>query len=267
MSDLTKSVLSQGLFIPSGTGGSYPDPSDVRFGVEYHIDVVGTCYVPTADEVLDGVLVDATVGNVVLPIEGNVLSGVHYGPDLSLVGTLSVNSGGDSGTLPTFDFDRPNGFANNPLAAQQPAPSFANDNAGYWASLEAQNRTTGLAAVLPAGTIIQADIAIQARQLDAQISWRSTSVRWKGAIFQASISDADFSLILESGGDTQQGRITLVVSKLQFSTKPPGYNETLLVQAMGSWHEYTVAEMQGQNDDKEMAITYYLEKSQNDQGN
>lgn len=159
------------------------------------------------------------------------------------------------------------GTQNDPVAAQQPAPAFANDSQGYWAAILSQNATAGLGSLLPAGTVIQADIAVQARQLDAQISWRSTSVRWKGVIFQASISDADFSLILESGGDTQQGRITLVVSKLQFNMKPPGYNETFLVQALGVWHEYTVSEMQGQNDDKEMAITYYLEKDQNDAGN
>lgn len=155
---------------------------------------------------------------------------------------------------------------NKPLQAQQPAPTFANDATGFWNGVLEANKASGLASMLPSGTLIQADTAVKGRLLANQIAWVPVSCRWKGSIIQASLSDAQFFLALESGGDTQQGRITIVVNKFSFSTGFPGYNDTFEIQANGAWHQFVVAEMIGQNDDNEPALTLFLEKDQDDNG-
>lgn len=155
---------------------------------------------------------------------------------------------------------------NKPLQAQQPAPPFANDSGGYWNGVLEANRTSGLASVLPAETVLQSDTAIKGRLLEAQIGWVPISCRWKGSIIQASLSDAQFFLALESGGDTQQGRITIVVNKFLLGVRFPSYNETFEIQAAGKWHQFVIAEMIGQNDDNEPALTLYLEKDQDNNG-
>lgn len=155
---------------------------------------------------------------------------------------------------------------NNPVNAQQPAPLFANDPNGFWNSVARQNSTSGLGAILPHGTLNQADTAIAARQLTAQIGWRAVNIRWKGCHLKASLSDAQFFLALEQGGDTQQGRITLVINKFEFQTGFPQYNDTIDLQASGKWHEFVVAEMLGHHDDNEPALTLFLEKDQNELG-
>jgi hypothetical protein len=67
--------------VPDPPGGSvtYADVSDVRFGVDRGDGSTGTCYVPLASEVLNGVNVDATTGTVTLPEVGEVEDGVFYG--------------------------------------------------------------------------------------------------------------------------------------------------------------------------------------------
>jgi len=79
----------------------------------------GSCYVPTASQVLSGVNVDATTGNVTLPANGNnVVSGTNFGVNgtsvqgnLTLAGTTYVLStapaygvngtgGGKTATIP-----------------------------------------------------------------------------------------------------------------------------------------------------------------------
>lgn len=155
---------------------------------------------------------------------------------------------------------------NKPLQAQQPAPPFANDSGGYWNGVLEANRTSGLASVLPSNTLIRSDTAIKGRLLQNQIGWVPVSCRWKGFIIQASLSDAQFFLALETGGDTQQGRITVVVNKFSLGVGFPSYNETFEIQAAGKWHQFVIVEMIGQNDDNEPALTLYLEKDQDDHG-
>lgn len=155
---------------------------------------------------------------------------------------------------------------NKPLQAQQPAPAFANDSTGYWNGVLEANRTSGIASLLPSGTLIQADTAVKAQILLAQIGWIPVSCRWKGSIIPASLSDAQFFLALENAGDTQQGRITIIVNKFSFGVGVPSYNDTFEIQAAGRWHQFVVAEMVGQNDDNEPALTLFLEKDQNDDG-
>lgn len=156
---------------------------------------------------------------------------------------------------------------NKPLAAQQPFPAFANDQSDFWGSVASENTTTGIGSLLPQGTLSQADNAVKSKLLDGQIAWVPVSVRWKGAVIQASLSDAQFFLALEEGGDTQQGRITLVVNKFRFGVNFPSYQDTVEVQAAGEWHQFVVAEMIGQNDDNEPSLTLYLEKDTDDNGN
>jgi hypothetical protein len=156
---------------------------------------------------------------------------------------------------------------NNPLAAQQPAPLFANDPNGFWGAAVRSNSASGLGSILPAGTVLQSDIAVKGRLLGAQIGWQSVTVRWKGCELQASISDAQFFLALEQGGDTQQGRITLLITKLQFTTGFPTYNDTFFLLAAGQWHQFVVVETIGQHDDNEPGLLLYLEKDQDDTGN
>lgn len=156
---------------------------------------------------------------------------------------------------------------NNPLAAQQPAPSFVNDPSGFFAGVLKENSTSGIASLLPGGTVIQSDVAAKGRLLSAQIEWIPAAARWNGCDIVVSLSDAQFLLALEEGGDTQQGRITIIVSKLQFGTKGfPTYGNTFKIKAAGLWHEFTVAEMVGQHDDNEPGLTLFLEKDQNELG-
>lgn len=156
---------------------------------------------------------------------------------------------------------------NNPLAAQQPAPAFANDPSGFFAGVLRDNGTAGIASLLPGSTVIQSDVAAKGRLLSAQIEWTPAAARWNGCDIVVSLSDAQFLLALEEGGDTQQGRITIIVSKLLFGTKGfPKYGDTFKVKGAGRWHEFTVAEMVGQHDDNEPGLTLFLEKDQNELG-
>lgn len=158
---------------------------------------------------------------------------------------------------------------NNPLAAQKPAPVFANDPSGFFAGVLMENTTAGLSSLLPAGTLIQSDVAAKGRLLNAQINWTPAKARWKGCNLTVSLSDAQFQLVLEGGGDTQQGRLTIIVEKLQFGgfgKGLPTYDNSFEIQAGGVWHEFTVVEMVGQHDDNEPGLTLFLEKEQNDTG-
>lgn len=157
---------------------------------------------------------------------------------------------------------------NKPLDAQQPAPAFANDPSGYFGGVLAENRTAGIASILPGGTVIQSDVAAKGRLLTAQIEWTPAEARWNGCNLKVSLSDAQFLLNLEEGGETPQGRITILVTKLQFGTKGfPDYGDTFKIKAAGLWHEFVVAEMVGQHDDNEPGLTLFLEKDQNELGN
>ncbi len=159
---------------------------------------------------------------------------------------------------------------NKPFAAQQPAPLYANDPGGFFAAAMAQDRVSGLASLLPSATLVQADIAVRARLLEGQIGWTPTAATWKGCNLSVSLSDAQFRLVLEEGGDTQPGRLTIVVSKAQFGgfgKGQPAYNDTFSIQAGGVWHAFVVAEMVGQHDDNEPALTLFLDKDQDELGN
>lgn len=156
---------------------------------------------------------------------------------------------------------------NKPFAAQQPAPAFANDPSGFFGGVLAQSRTAGIASLLPPGTVIQADVAAKGRLLTGQIAWTPAAARWNGCNLTVSLSDAQFLLTLEEGGDTQPGRITIIVEKLQFSTKGlPTYGDTFKIQAAGEWHEFTIVEIVGQHDDNDPGLTLFLEKDQNEIG-
>ena len=157
---------------------------------------------------------------------------------------------------------------NNPLAAQQPAPAFANDPSGFFGAVLAENSTAGLSTILPGGTVCQSDVAAKGRLLAGQIAWTPAKARWNGCDLTISLSDAQFNLVLEEGGDVQPGRITVIAEKLQFGAKGlPKYGDTFKIQAGGFWHEFTIAEMVGQHDDNEPGLTLFLEKDQNELGN
>lgn len=155
---------------------------------------------------------------------------------------------------------------NNPIAAQQPPPAYANDPTGFWAANLADSRTGGIASILPVGTLTQADNAVKGRLLSAQIGWTPSPARWKNSNITVSISDAQFMLTLESGGDTQPGRITVLVEKLQFQTGFPTYSDLIKIQAAGQWHEFEIVEIVGQHDDNDPSLTLFLEKVQNELG-
>lgn len=155
---------------------------------------------------------------------------------------------------------------NRPFTAQQPAPLFANDESGYWSTIAQNNAASGLQSVLPSGTLFQSDTAVKSRLLSSQIEWTPTKARFKGSDIIVSLSDAQFFMALEEGGDTQQGRLTIIVNKFEFRMGFPSYEDTLEIYAAGKWHELTVAELIGQHDDNEPALTLYLEKDQNDNG-
>lgn len=65
MSDLV-SIVSHGLISESG-GGSivFPDPGDVRYGVDRGDGVLGTLVVPSYEDVRYGTAVDDTVGSLI----------------------------------------------------------------------------------------------------------------------------------------------------------------------------------------------------------
>jgi hypothetical protein len=157
--------------------------------------------------------------------------------------------------------------ANKPYSAQQPAPAFANDPSGFWASVAAGDKTAGLKSLLPASTAYQSDTAVKARLLGSQLGWTPTQARFNGADITVSLSDAQFFLALESGGTTQEGRLTVVVNKFEFRAGAfPTFRDNLLIFAGGKWHAFLVAESVGQFDDNEPALTLYLEVDQNDNG-
>lgn len=158
---------------------------------------------------------------------------------------------------------------NKPLAAQQPAPAFANDPGGFFGAVLAQNNVSGISSLLPAGTVTQSDVAIKGRLLSSQIGWTPAKASWNGCVLNVSISDAQFLMALEQGGDNQQGRVTVLVEKL----KLPGgldfqsmYGDTFKLQAGGGWHEFVITGMVGQNDDNDPGLTLFLENDQNDIG-
>jgi hypothetical protein len=83
--------------IPPPSGPSvYPSALDVRFGTVYGptSNLTGALHVPTASQVLSGVLVDQSTGTVVLPTVAEVESGITFGPALSLTGTFAGLGGG-----------------------------------------------------------------------------------------------------------------------------------------------------------------------------
>lgn len=159
---------------------------------------------------------------------------------------------------------------NKPLAAQQPPPAYANDPGGFFGAIRDRSRTEGIGSLLPGGTVVQSDVAVKGQLLTGQIAWTPAQARWNGCNLTVSLSDAQFALILEEGGDTQPGRITILVTKLQFGgfgKGLPDYGDTFNIQAGGAWHEFVIAEMVGQHDDNEPGLTLFLEKDQNDIGN
>lgn len=156
--------------------------------------------------------------------------------------------------------------SNKPFTAQKPAPSFANDPSGYWRAVLRSDASSGLKSLLP-NTVFQADTAVKSRLLSSQVSWIPTQARFKGSHITVSLSDAQFFLALEDGGDTQQGRLTVVANKFEFGMGFPSYNDTLDIYAAGKWHTLVVAELIGQFDDNEPALTLFLELDQNDHGN
>ena len=76
----------------TGSLGSsvYTAAANVRYNTDRGDGVLGTLRVPTASQVLNGVLVDATTGNVVLPAVGDVQSPVTFGASSALIGTFIV---------------------------------------------------------------------------------------------------------------------------------------------------------------------------------
>lgn len=105
---------------------------------------------------------------------------------------------------------------------------------------------------------------VKGNLLQSQIAWTPCVARWKGCNIKASLSDAQFLLTLEEGGDTQQGQITLLVEKLQFGARGlPQYGDTFDIQASGKWHEFIITQMVGHNDDNDPGLMLFLDKDQN----
>lgn len=155
---------------------------------------------------------------------------------------------------------------NKPLAAQQPSPAYANDPSGFWGENLTDNRTAGIASLLPANTLTQADNAARGRLLAGQIGWTPTPARWNNSNIRVSLSDAQFLDDLQTGGETPQGRIAVIAAKLQFQTTLPRCGDVLKIQAGGIWHGFEIVEMIGQHDDNDPGLTLFLEKAQNDVG-
>lgn len=156
---------------------------------------------------------------------------------------------------------------NNPTAAQQPPPPFANDPNGFFSAVLTQNSTSGIVSLLPSDTLFQSDVAAKGRLLLAQIGWTPTKAHWGGCDLNVSLTDSQFALMLEEGGDTQTGRVTVILEKLQLGGKSPQQGDTFKIQAGGKWHEFVVVEMAGQHDDNEPGLTLFLSKDQNELGN
>lgn len=155
---------------------------------------------------------------------------------------------------------------NKPLAAQQPAPAYGNDPEGFWQGILNESRVAGISSLLPGHTVIQSDVAVKSRLLRAQIGWMPCAARWEGCNIQVSLSDAQFALMLEAGGDTQQGQITVLLEKLQFGgfgKGLPAYGDTIDIQSGGVWHAFTISQILGQHDDNEPGLTVLLDKDQN----
>lgn len=72
----------------------FPAESDVRTAITYGptgADYTGTCAVPSPNDVRSGTAVDATTGNLTLPIVGNVRTGIQYGTSgTQYTGTLTL---------------------------------------------------------------------------------------------------------------------------------------------------------------------------------
>lgn len=158
-------------------------------------------------------------------------------------------------------------MARNPQNQQQPAPAYLNDPTGVFTAAHRQNATAGIQTLLPASTAIQNDVAVKCRLLAGQIGWTPTEARWNNCNLVVSLQDTQFDLILESGGDMQQGRLMVIVEKSSFNNAFPSFGDTFKIKAKGIWHEFNIAGISGQHDDNEPAITLALEKDQNDDGN
>lgn len=156
---------------------------------------------------------------------------------------------------------------NKPLNAQQPPPAFANDPSGFFGAILADNAAAGIGSLLPAGTVFQSDVTVKARLLAGQIRWTPAIARWKGCNLVVSLSDAQFMLELENGGDSQKGQVSILVLKTEFNAGAwPDYGDTVQLQAAAQWHEFLVVEMLGQHDDNDPGLTLVLDKEQNDNG-
>lgn len=149
---------------------------------------------------------------------------------------------------------------NNPTDAQQPAPAFANDPTGFWGGILKANEAHGLQRVLPDNTMIQSDVMAKARLLQGQLNWSPVLIAWEGLEFVASIADNQLSLLLQSGGTTNQGTITLTINKLLFETNFPSQQDRLQLKAGGQWLTFAVIDVDGENDDNNPALTITCEK-------
>lgn len=158
---------------------------------------------------------------------------------------------------------------NNLLGAQQPVPLYANDPTGYWAGIHQENTTAGLSALLPAGTLLQADVSVKGRLLAAQIAWQPVSARWNGREFQVSMADTPFSLDMENGGIVPDGTIAVQANKVLFPNgKFPIQGDSLdLRSASNQWVPWVVVTVDGQHDptDPGLLLVMKLEDASYDQ--
>ncbi len=149
---------------------------------------------------------------------------------------------------------------NNPLAAQQPVPPFANDPVGFWGGVLQDNDRRGIASILPPGTLIQADLAIGNRLLQGQINWLSVQVRWNGLEFKASLDDGQATAPLESGGLGATGTVTLLFSKSLFPTDGrPKQQDTFQLLVGGKWKNFDVITISDGFDETDDGMIAYLE--------
>ena len=86
----------------SAPSPTYTAAANVRYGTDRGDGVTGTLRVPTPSQVLSGVAVDDTSGNVTLPTAGDVRVGTQYGVSgTGTTGTLQVTTGGGGSGLTT----------------------------------------------------------------------------------------------------------------------------------------------------------------------
>lgn len=147
---------------------------------------------------------------------------------------------------------------NDPTREAHPQRDYANDPSGFWEANKRAN-ATNWRAVLPQGTLIQADRHEIQRILAAAIEWMAVDVRWGEITFRASLDDGQATAPLEGGGLGATGTVTLVFSRSQFANNWPAQHDTLQLLVQGDWKNFLVHSIADGFDGADDAIIAILE--------